>query len=151
VIEGKTSARLVFADGTTFDGWLCAAVGSDCGQTAYPVEYNTAVVGYQELITDPVHKGKILVMTMPQIGNYGVNSGDNTSPEVQIAGLVVREMCYEPSNFRSEQSLPDFLKQHGVVALDGVDTRAVTLYLRDNPGQTARIVSADTGAEAVTS
>ena len=128
--------RLVFEDGTAFTGWMCAARDEVSGV----VECNTAVVGYQEIVTDPVNKGKILVMTMPQIGNYGVNSEDSTSPEVQIVGLMVRQMCFEPSNWRSEQSLPELLARQGVVALDGVDTRAITLYLRDHPGAIARIV-----------
>jgi len=131
----KNPARLVFEDGTAFAGWRC---GAD-GETSGPVKAKTDVVGYQEIITDPENRGTIIVMTMPQIGNYGVNSQDVTSPEVPIAGLVVREMCYEPSNWRSEQSLPEYLAAHGVVALDGVDTRAVTRYLRDNPEARARI------------
>jgi len=131
----KVPAQLVFEDGTAFSGWMCGAEGEASGVA----EAKTDVVGYQEIITDSAHAGKILVMTMPQIGNYGVNPEFSTSSEVPIAGLVVREMCYEPSSWKSEQSLPDFLAENNVVALDGVDTRAVTLYLRDNPGATARI------------
>jgi carbamoyl-phosphate synthase small subunit len=79
-------------------------------------------------------------MTMPQIGNYGANDQDFASPDARVAGLVVREMCFTPSSWRSTQSFPDFLAQRGIVALDGVDTRAVALYIRDNPGQVAKIM-----------
>ena len=133
--DKKVPARLIFEDGTTFEGWMCGADKKSSGVA----DINTEVVGYQEIITNPLNKDKILVMTMPQIGNYGVNSQDVSSPDVVIAGLVVREMCYEPSNWRSERSLPELLKASGVAALDGVDTRAVTLYLRDNPGAAGRI------------
>ncbi|MCL2491726.1 MAG: hypothetical protein FWE87_03120 [Coriobacteriia bacterium] len=131
----RSPARLVFEDGTAFEGWSCGTPREASGV----VEFKTDVVGYQEIITDPKYSSKILVMTMPQIGNYGVNSEDSTSDEVPITGLIVREMCYEPSNYRSEKSLPQFLEERGIATLDGVDTRAVTLYLRDNPGSTGRI------------
>jgi carbamoyl-phosphate synthase small subunit len=119
----------------SFKGWLCGAIDIVSGAT----EVKTDVVGYQEIATDPANAGKIIIMTMPQIGNYGANSEDNVSADSRIAGMVVREMCYEPSNWRSEQSFPDFLKDRGIVALDDVDTRAVTLHLRANPNQSARI------------
>ncbi|MCL2819039.1 MAG: hypothetical protein FWD41_04870 [Actinomycetia bacterium] len=129
VKNNRKKAHLIFEDGTTFEGWSCAAEG----QATAPVHAHTEVVGHQELITDPAHAGKILLMTMPQIGNYGVNASDSTSDTVPISGLVVREMCYEPSNFRAEKSLPEFLDENDIVALDGVDTRAVMLYLREHP------------------
>ena len=135
----KVPGQLQFEDGTTFDGWMCGAKGEASG----PAFVKTDVVGYQEIATDPENAGRIIVMTMPQIGNYGANAEDRLSDGAPIAGMVVREMCYEPSNWRSEQSFPDFLAQNGVVALDGVDTRAVTLHMRENPGLNACIVATD--------
>ncbi|MCL2024172.1 MAG: hypothetical protein FWG78_00090 [Coriobacteriia bacterium] len=144
---------LVFEDGTRFEGVFVGTVGTaDVGDgtslpraTTTPAEVivETALVGYQEIITDPANAGKIVVMAMPQIGNYGVNEEDihakAPSSQPTVAALVVREMCYEPSNFRATGTLPDYLGAAGVPALDGVDTRAVTIYLRENPGQKANI------------
>jgi carbamoyl-phosphate synthase small subunit len=114
---------------------MCGAHGEASGAA----RIDTSVVGYVERITDPENADAILVMTMPQIGNYGVNNEDVCSGDQNAAGLVVREMCKQPSSWRSEQSLPAYLEQTGIVALDGVDTRAVTLYLRENPDAVGHI------------
>ena len=143
----KRKAALVFEDGTRFEGVFAGTSGEAQGE----VVIKTDLVGYQEIITDPANAGKIVVMTMPQIGNYGVNvediHPDATSPEPVIAGLIVREMCYEPSSFRATDSLPRYLDTAGIPALDEVDIRAITLYLRtknlEEPGQTAKIVQGE--------
>ena len=93
--------------------------------------FNTGLVGYLEVITDPSYAGQIVTMTYPQIGNYGVNEDDVQASEIALRGLVVRDMCTHPSNWRSVESLPEFLKQHGVVAIEGIDTRALVRHLRE--------------------
>jgi len=101
------------------------------------------MAGYQEVITDPSYAGQIVTMTSPHIGNYGINGADMESRGVFAKGLVVREMCFEPSSWRSEQSLPDFLVEQGVVAIEGVDTRRLTRHLRENGAMRAVISTTD--------
>ena len=139
------SASLIFEDGTTFEGVGCGAPQNVDG----PVSLFTDPVGYQEALTDPAFAGHILVATMPQIGNYGTTADAMTSTDSHSAGLVVREMCYDPSHHLSETSLPDFLEQNNIVGLDGVDTRAVTRYLMKHPTSRARIECVnETGGDA---
>ncbi len=126
--ESKEAAILVLEDGTVFEGRSCGASGETCGEVCF----NTTMVGYQEVISDPSYAGQIVTMTYPHIGNYGTNRVDMQSDGMALRGLVVRSMCYEPSNFRSEMPLPDLLEKEGVVAIDGVDTRALTRHIRDN-------------------
>ena len=113
-------AKLVLEDGTVFDGFACSAEGEVYGEVCF----NTSLEGYLEVISDPSYAGQIITMTYPQIGNYGVNEDDLQSDELALRGLVVHDMCTTPSNWRSTQSLPDFLKQHNVVAISGIDTFA---------------------------
>lgn len=105
----------------------CGAPGEVSGELCF----NTGLVGYLEVITDPSYAGQIVTMTYPQIGNYGVNEDDVQASEIALRGLVVRDMCTHPSNWRSVESLPEFLKQHGVVAIEGIDTRALVRHLRE--------------------
>ena len=93
--------------------------------------FNTGLVGYLEVITDPSYAGQIVTMTYPQIGNYGVNEDDVQASEIALRGLVVRDMCTHPSNWRSAESLPEFLRKRGVVAIEGIDTRALVRHLRE--------------------
>ncbi len=129
-IEIKTSTKpaiLVLEDGEVFRGKACGAKGEATGEVCF----NTTLVGYLEVVSDPSYAGQIVTMTYPHIGNYGVNLSDMQSDGMALKGLVVRSMCYEPSNFRSEMALPDLLEQKGVVAIEGVDTRKLTRHIRD--------------------
>ncbi|QDT67186.1 Carbamoyl-phosphate synthase small chain [Planctomycetes bacterium MalM25] len=119
-------AKLALEDGAVYAGH---AIGAD-GEVDGEVCFNTSMTGYQEVLTDPSYRGQIVTMTYPQIGNYGVTAEDAESPGPQAAGFVVRESSRVASNFRSELTFSDYLKSHGVVAIDGVDTRALVRRLR---------------------
>src|SRR4051794_5107077 len=119
-------AKLALEDGTVFTG---TSIGAD-GEIDGEVCFNTSMTGYQEILTDPSYRGQIVTMTYPQIGNYGVNAEDVESQRPQLAGFVVREHSRTQSNFRSEQSLSEYLKHHGIVAIESIDTRALVRRLR---------------------
>lgn len=121
--------RLVLADGAVFRGRAFGAVGRNLAVQA-EVVFNTALTGYQESLTDPSYAGQILVQTAPHVGNTGVNSEDVESHKVQVAGFVVRQLALRPSNYRAEEDLHSYLARHGVLALEGVDTRAITRRIR---------------------
>jgi carbamoyl-phosphate synthase small subunit len=127
----KRPAVLVLADGTAFHGTAFGADGEAIGE----VVFNTSLSGYQEIITDPSYRGQIVTMTAPQIGNYGVNPEDVESHRPWIEGLVVRECSPLPSNWRARQSLDEYLKEWGVIGIEGIDTRALTKHLRDAGAQ----------------
>ena len=120
------SAILALEDGTVFAG---RSVGAD-GDTFGEVVFNTAMTGYQEILTDPSYKGQLVCMTYPHIGNYGVNDDDVESRRPWAEGYIMRELSPIVSNHRAQGSLGDYLKQHGIVAIDHIDTRALTLKLR---------------------
>ena len=138
-------AALALEDGAVFYGTACGAAGEAFGEICF----NTSLEGYLEVITDPSYAGQIITMTYPQIGNYGVNAEDAQSAKPALRGLVVRDMCTTPSNWRSTVSLPDFLTQHHVVAIEGVDTRALVRHVRDHGAQRAVISTVDTNAESL--
>lgn len=138
-------ALLVLEDGAVFSGTSCAAQGEVFGEICF----NTSLEGYLEVITDPSYAGQIITMTYPQIGNYGVNREDCQSEKPALRGLVVRDMCQVPSNWRSELTLPDFLRENNVVAIEGVDTRALVRHVRDNGAQRAVLSTLDTDAESL--
>jgi carbamoyl-phosphate synthase small subunit len=119
-------AKLALEDGTVFAG---TSIGAD-GEVDGEVCFNTSMTGYQEILTDPSYRGQIVTMTYPQIGNYGVNAEDVESWRPQLAGFVVREHSRTQSNFRSEQSLSEYLRQWNVVAIESIDTRALVRRLR---------------------
>ena len=100
--------------------------------TGGEVIFNTAMAGYQELLTDPSYAGQMVCLTYPLIGNYGINPDDMESEKIHMSALIVKECCKEPSNWRATESLPDFLIRHGVPGIEGIDTRALTLHLRKN-------------------
>ncbi len=120
-------ALLVLEDGTAFPGTACGALGEAFGEICF----NTSLEGYFEVITDPSYAGQIVTMTYPQIGNYGVYLADAQSAHPALRGLVVRDMCFTPSSWRSEMTLPDFLVREGIVAIEGVDTRALVRHVRE--------------------
>ena len=120
-------AWLALEDGTVLAGRACGAAGEAAGESVF----NTAMTGYQEILTDPSYCGQLVAMTYPQIGNTGITARDNESARPRLAGFIVRELCRAPSNFESIGSAGDFLKKHGIVAIEDVDTRALTQKLRD--------------------
>ena len=120
------TAFLVLEDGTAFQG---RSVGAD-GEAFGELVFNTSMTGYQEILTDPSYKGQVVCMTYPHIGNYGVNEDDVESRRPWVEGFVMRELSPIASNFRSQEPLEAYLKRHLIVAVDGVDTRALTLKLR---------------------
>lgn len=142
-----TRARAILAleDGTVFVGFACGAQGEATGEICF----NTSLSGYQEVLTDPSYAGQIVTMTMPHIGNYGVNGADMESRGVFARGFVVREMCTTPSNWRSEESLPEFLRRNDVVAIEGVDTRQLTRHIREAGAMRAIISTIDVSAESL--
>ncbi len=120
------TAKLALEDGTVYTGRAFGAPGERFGE----VVFNTSMTGYQEVLTDPSYKGQIVTMTYPHIGNYGVNREDEESRRPQVEGFVVRELARHPSNFRSHQSLPDYLADHGIPGIEGIDTRALVRRIR---------------------
>jgi len=119
-------AKLALEDGTVFTGDSFGATGEVDGE----VVFNTSMTGYQEILTDPSYRGQIVTMTYPQIGNYGVNSQDLESFKPHLAGFIVRENSRIASNFRANGDLEGYLKQHGIVGLAGIDTRALVRRIR---------------------
>ena len=146
-------ALLALADGTVFEGSSFGAAGERMGE----VVFNTSMVGYQEILTDPSYKGQIVTMTYPQIGNYGVNDEDAESAGgPQAEGFVVREYLDFPSNWRALSrsgagavTLGAYLKEHGIVAVEGVDTRALTEHLRDYGSQMGIISTTDLNVQSL--
>ncbi|GAB6038784.1 glutamine-hydrolyzing carbamoyl-phosphate synthase small subunit [Fundidesulfovibrio butyratiphilus] len=128
-------AFLALEDGALFEGKSFTGEGFSGGE----VIFNTGMTGYQEVLTDPSYFGQMVCMTYPHIGNYGVNLEDVESSRVQVAGFIVKECCKQPSNWRSRESLPDYLVRHGVMGIEGVDTRALTRHLRLHGAQRAVI------------
>ncbi len=138
-------AILALEDGTVFEGLSCGASGQATGEICF----NTSMTGYQEVLTDPSYAGQIVTMTMPHIGNYGVNGADMESRGVFSRGFVVREMTHEPSNWRSEESLPDFLKRSGIVAIEGIDTRSLTRHIRETGAMRSVISTTESDPEVL--
>ena len=132
-------AKLALLDGTVYTGTAFGADGEAFGEVCF----NTSMTGYQEILTDPSYNGQIVAMTYPQIGNYGVNADDVESGKLAIKGFIVRELCHEPSNYRSTESLGDYLKRNGVVGIEGIDTRALVRKLRVKGAMTGVISSVD--------
>ena len=120
------TAKLALEDGTVFAGKAFGTTGEVDGEVCF----NTSMTGYQEILTDPSYRGQIVTMTYPEIGNYGVNAADTESRKPHLAGFIVREQSRRASNFRSEGGLADYLVLHGIVALEGIDTRALVRRLR---------------------
>ena len=121
------NARLILEDGGVYHGKSFGADKDIFGE----IVFNTSMSGYQEIITDPSYAGQVVMMTYPHIGNYGINSIDMESEIPSLNGFIVKELCEFPSNYRSEQSLDEFLKSHDITGLQGIDTRAVTRRIRE--------------------
>lgn len=123
----KIKALVMLEDGTHFWGTSFTTEGETFGE----IVFNTGITGYQEVLTDPSYYGQIVTMTYPLIGNYGVNSEDMESKKIQVAGFIVREYTSFYSNFRAEKSLGEWLKENNIIAIEGIDTRALTRHLRN--------------------
>lgn len=121
-------AKLILENGIEFEGKAFGYLKETVGE----VVFNTGMTGYQEVLTDPSYYGQIVTMTYPLIGNYGINLEDGESDKPKVKGFIVREKCDEPSNFRCEFELEDYMKQNKIVGLEGIDTRALTKILRNN-------------------
>jgi carbamoyl-phosphate synthase small subunit len=141
----KTTAILALADGTVFRG---ISIGAP-GHTVAEVVFNTAMTGYQEILTDPSYSGQIVTLTYPHIGNTGINLEDVESTKIHAAGLIVRNCPARLSNFRSTQSLPDYLKSQGIVAIAEIDTRKLTRILREGGAQGGCIFVGDDANQAL--
>ncbi|MDO8311060.1 MAG: glutamine-hydrolyzing carbamoyl-phosphate synthase small subunit [Sideroxyarcus sp.] len=132
-------AILVLADGTVFRGTAIGASGSSVGE----VVFNTSITGYQEILTDPSYCKQIVTLTYPHIGNVGCNPEDVESRQVFASGLIIRDLSMTVSNFRSTQSLPEYLKANNVVAIAGIDTRKLTRILRSKGAQNGCLATGD--------
>ena len=137
-----TTAILALEDGRFFHGTSFGSTGTTTGEICF----NTSMTGYQEVITDPSYRGQIVSMTYPQIGNYGINPEDAESSQPHIRAFVIGELCRIPSNWRSTQPLDAYLASHGVLGIEGIDTRALTKHLR-SLGAMRACVTTDLNAE----
>ncbi|MCE2871476.1 MAG: carbamoyl-phosphate synthase small subunit [Oxalobacteraceae bacterium] len=138
-------AILALADGTVFKGFSIGAAGYTSGE----VVFNTAMTGYQEILTDPSYSRQLVTLTYPHIGNTGVNAEDVESNRIHAAGLIIRDLPLQASNFRSTQSLSDYLKAENIVAIAGIDTRKLTRILREKGAQGGSIVAGPDAKQAV--
>lgn len=138
-------ATLALADGRVFRGEAFGASGKICGE----VVFNTSMSGYQEILTDPSYDGQIVAMTYPEIGNVGVNAEDVESFKPCLRGFVVKEYWETPSNWRATHSLADFMSEHGIIGLQGIDTRALVRHIRDQGAQQAVLATGDVDEAAL--
>jgi carbamoyl-phosphate synthase small subunit len=145
LVTQTNPAILVLADGTVFRGVSIGAAGSRTGE----VVFNTSMTGYQEILTDPSYCQQIVTLTCPHIGNVGVNHEDVESRRVFASGLVIRDLSLTVSNWRSTQSLPEYLKDNDVVAIAGIDTRKLTRILREKGAQSGCVASGTDEAAAL--
>ena len=135
----QTNAILALADGSVFRGRAIGATGSRCGELVF----NTAMTGYQEILTDPSYAGQIVTLTYPHIGNTGVNALDVESPALQAAGLVVRDAPDTYSSWRADGSLGDYLRTHNIIGISDIDTREITRRLRTHGTQNACLMAGE--------
>ncbi|MEO5566603.1 MAG: glutamine-hydrolyzing carbamoyl-phosphate synthase small subunit [Luteimonas sp.] len=132
-------AILALEDGTVFEGDSVGATGLSVGE----VVFNTAMTGYQEILTDPSYARQLVTLTYPHVGNTGCNPADDESRQAWAAGLIVRDVPRRPSSWRSEVALPEWLRERGVVAISGIDTRKLTRLLRDRGAQNGTLMAGD--------
>ena len=136
-----STAILVLEDGTTFHGRAFGATGISTGE----VVFNTAMTGYQEILTDPSYAEQMVTLTYPHIGNTGANSEDEESGQIWAKGLIIRDLPLLHSNFRSEESLSDYLKRHNILGICDIDTRKLTRILREKGAQNGCIIAVEAG------
>ena len=142
IVDPRPVAALVLADGTIFRGRSIGAAGATLGE----VVFNTAITGYQEILTDPSYAGQLVTLTYPHIGNTGVNDEDEEAVRVFAAGLIVRDLPQRASNFRMQRDLSTYLREQGIVGITDIDTRKLTRILREKGAQAGCIVAAREGA-----
>jgi carbamoyl-phosphate synthase small subunit len=138
-------AILALADGSVFQGYSFGAETDACGE----VVFNTSMVGYQEMLTDPSYAGQIVLPTYPLIGNYGINELDIESAKIQVRGFAIREECYQPNHYLNVKTLHQYLAEYGIPGISGFDTRAVTRKLRSVGVMMGIITSAKTPEQAL--
>jgi carbamoyl-phosphate synthase small subunit len=138
-------AILALADGSIFRGFSIGAAGHTTGE----VVFNTAMTGYQEILTDPSYSNQIVTLTYPHIGNYGINPEDVEANKIHAAGLIIRDLPRLASNFRSTQTLADYLASENIVAIAGIDTRKLTRLLRENGAQSGAILVGEDASKAL--
>jgi len=141
----KKQAYLILADGSFYEGFSFGGEADTFGE----VVFNTSMIGYQEMLTDPSYAGQILMPTYPLIGNYGVNEQDNETHRIQVRGFVVREECLEPSHYLNKRTIHQYLADGGISGIYGLDTRAITRKLRNVGVMMGMITSRMTPAEAL--
>ena len=150
LLSGPTvPAILALADGSVFLGVSIGAAGN-VSTTAGEVVFNTAMTGYQEILTDPSYSRQIVTLTYPHIGNTGVNTEDVEAAQVHAAGLIIKDLPRLTSNFRTKQSLSEYLQANNIVAIAGIDTRKLTRILREKGAQNGAIVAGEQNIEAAT-
>jgi carbamoyl-phosphate synthase small subunit len=137
LLTRNSSAVLVLADGTTFHGYSIGAAGSSVGE----VVFNTALTGYQEILTDPSYCGQMVTLTYPHIGSYAINSEDMESRKVFAAGLIIKDLALLASNYRGDLTLDAYLRRESIVGIAGIDTRKLTRMLREKGAQNGCIVA----------
>ena len=135
--------KLVLENGREFLGYGYGANS----ETVCEIVFNTSMAGYQEILSDPSYTGQIVVMTYPLIGNYGMNDEDYEARTLSIGGMVVREWCETPSNFRFTKTLSEAMEEHHIPCISGIDTRMLTRIIRNEGCQKAAIVNADKSLE----
>jgi len=143
--QGKKSAKLILENGLVLDGYSLGFIGETIGEICF----NTGMTGYQEILTDPSYCGQIVTMTQPHIGNYGVNDEDMESDTIQVSGFIVKQETIIPSNYRSQNSIGDYLRKNKIVGIQGVDTRMLTRIIRKEGAMNAIISSQDTSKESL--
>ena len=145
--ESFPEAKLALEDGTVFTGRSFGAAGEVAGE----VVFNTAMTGYQEILTDPSYRGQIVTMTYPEIGNYGVNSIDVEHEHPLLSGFIVREHSRIYSNYRAEGDLGEYLKKHNIVAMSGIDTRSLVRRIRIHGAMRSILSTTDLSDESLIS
>jgi len=133
----NNKAKLILDNGIIFNGYALGKIGQSCGELCF----NTGMTGYQEILTDPSYCGQLITMTYPHIGNYGVNDDDIESSKIHAEGLIIKEACEVPSNYRSTNTLNQYLKQNHTIGIQGIDTRYLTRIIRDQGAMNAIISS----------
>ena len=144
-MKTNTSAILLFEDGREFHGNSLGYIGETTGEICF----NTGMSGYQEILTDPSYCKQIVTMTSPHIGNYGVNAEDIESDHIQVAGFIIKEATDIPSNWRSTQSISNYLNEQKIVGIKNVDTRSITRYIRDKGAMNGIISAIDSNIDSL--
>jgi carbamoyl-phosphate synthase small subunit len=144
-VAAQPPVLVALADGTTFTGRSVGATGEVPGEMVF----NTSMTGYQEILTDPSYAGQMVTMTYPHIGNYGVNDEDEESSRPHVRALLMKSCCRRPSNHRSTASLPEYLAEHGVLGVEGIDTRELTRRVRIHGAMNAVVSTDDLDADSL--